>query len=241
MKKYLLKTSIAFMLLSALLSGGCVNDIGCIEGNGYPIGESRSVADFHEVHCNGSFDVRVLPSDNYEVIVDAESNIIQYIRTSVSGGKLYIETQDRSCINNTIPMIVTVYAPSVDGLEVNGSGSIDASDLYVSDLYVNVSGSGDITVNADALNVEADISGSGSINLSGITDVSNLHISGSGNIYAYQMPQLECTASISGSGNIYVSVDDLLDATISGSGYIYYRGFPVVYQSISGSGRVVKQ
>ena len=31
MKKYLLKTSIAFMLLVSLLSSGCMNDIGCIE------------------------------------------------------------------------------------------------------------------------------------------------------------------------------------------------------------------
>lgn len=241
MKKPILKTLIAFMLLVVLLSSSCINDLGCIEGNNYPIAESRPVADFHEVRCNGSFEVRVLPSDTYEVIVDAESNIIQYVRTSVAGGKLYIETQERSCINNTLPIIVTVYAPLVDGLEVNGSGNIDASDLFVNDLYLNVNGSGDITVDADAVSVHAEISGSGSINISGITDISDLYISGSGNIYAYQMPQLECTASISGSGNIYVSVDEVLDANISGSGYIYYRGNPVVHQTISGSGKVVKQ
>ncbi len=241
MKNFLKRTSIYLLFASLMLFSACVKDLGCIEGNGYPIGESRNVSDFNEIQCNGSFEVRVYPSDTYEVIVDGESNLIPYIRTSVYGNVLYIETQDRVCLNNTLPVYITVYAPDPDGFELNGSGSIDASGLYVDDLRLKINGSGDITINADALSVLAYISGSGSITLSGIADQSDFNISGSGSIYAYQMPQLRCYANISGSGNMYVSVEDELDARISGSGTIYYRGNPVIYQNITGSGRLIKQ
>jgi hypothetical protein len=224
-----------------MITGGCIKDFNCIDGNGNPIIETRTVSTFHEVVCNGSFEVTVLPGDTYEVVVDAESNIIQYIQTSVAGGRLYIDTENNRCINNSIPVIITVYAPEVDGLDLNGSGSIWASGLYVDNLFLNISGSGNIDVNADALHIEATISGSGSIDINGVTETSDLSISGSGNIFAYGLMQDDCQATISGSGNIYVTVNQVLDGKISGSGNIYYKGNPNVYQNISGSGRILKQ
>lgn len=241
MRKYFNYSLMVLLLITLMISGGCIKDLNCIDGNGYPINETRSLNTFHEVVCNGSFEVTVLPGDTYEVVVDAESNIIQYIRTSVSGGRLYIDTDDNRCVNNSIPVIITVYAPDVDGLDLNGSGSIWASGLYVDNLYLNISGSGNIEVNADALHIEAKISGSGSIDINGVSETSDLSISGSGNIFAYDLMQNRSASSISGSGNIYVTVNQVLDGKISGSGNIYYKGNPTVYQNISGSGRIIKQ
>lgn len=241
MRKYVNYTMMALFLLSVMITGGCIKDLNCIDGNGNPITETRTVSSFHAVVCNGSFEVTVLSGTNYEVVVDAESNIIHYIRTSVAGGRLYIDTDNNHCINNTVPVIITVYAPDVDGLDLNGSGSIWASGLYVDNLFLNISGSGNIDVNADALHIEATISGSGSIDINGVSETSDLNISGSGNIFAYGLMQDDCQATISGSGNIYVTVNQELDGNISGSGNIYYKGNPTVYQNISGSGRIIKQ
>ncbi len=241
MRKYINYALIAFLFLSVMITGGCIKDFQCIDGNGYPITETRTVNTFHEVVCNGSFEVNVFYGDTHEVKVDAESNLIQAIRTSVSGGRLYIDTDDNHCFNNSIPVIITVYAPNVDGLDLNGSGSVRANGIYADNLYLNISGSGNMDVNADALHIEARISGSGSIDIHGISETSELSISGSGNIFAYDLVQKRSESTISGSGNIYVTVSQQLDGTISGSGNIYYKGNPTVFQNISGSGRIIKQ
>jgi len=238
-----IRLSIGLSLIfgSMLLMSGCFKDSICIRGNGSPVVESRGVSSFREIVNNGSFEVRVLPGNTFEVRVDAESNLQEYIRTFVTGNRLIIETEGNRCINNTIPMLITVYAPFVDGIELNGSGYISAYDLYLDDLYLNLNGSGKIDIDVDALYVRASITGSGMIEITGITETSDFKISGSGNINAYDFTQSECYATISGSGNMYLSVTNLLDAVISGSGNIYYRGNPSLNQRITGSGRIIRQ
>jgi hypothetical protein len=243
--KRILKTNKFLLLLFAgitmLLLSGCYKEESCIRGNGRPEIETRITSTFNEVVNNGSFEVHILPGDRHEVQVDAESNLLPYIRTSVSGRRLFIETVTNRCINSTMSIIVTVYTPYVDGIELNGSGYVSAYDLYLDELSIRLNGSGEIIADADALNINATITGSGIIELSGITETTNLNISGSGQIKAFSLNQRRCYANISGSGNMYVRVSDLLDAVISGSGNIYYRGNPNVIQRISGSGRVIRQ
>lgn len=239
-----LKKGISALLALALMLtfSSCYKDGICIRGNGQPEIEIRSVGNFDEVINNGSFEVRIVPATYYEVEVDAESNLLSYIRTSVSGQRLFIETDENRCINNSMSMIVTVYTPYVDGIELNGSGSVSADDLFLDELKLRLNGSGEITVDdIDVLQINAKISGSGRISLSGIAETTDFSITGSGNIEAFQLNQQRCFATVSGSGNMYVRVSSLLDAIISGSGNIYYRGNPDVVQQISGSGRVIKQ
>ncbi|PKP53693.1 MAG: hypothetical protein CVT92_02930 [Bacteroidetes bacterium HGW-Bacteroidetes-1] len=230
-----------FIPVTLINFSGCRKDGICIRGNGQPIIETRSTQAFHEVINNGSFEVHILPADYYEVQVDAESNLMAYIRTSVSGGRLFIETVGNRCINNTMTIIITVYTPFVDGIELNGSGFVSVYDLYLDDLNIRLTGSGQIIADADALSIKANISGSGSIDLSGIAETTDFSISGSGAINSFSLSQQQCFATISGSGNMYIRVSQLLDAYITGSGNIYYRGNPDVVQRITGSGRVIRQ
>lgn len=228
------------VLIAASLNS-CHKMLNCLHGNGNPIIEERAVRDFHMITSNGSFDVYVFPSASHFVEVDAESNLIDYITTRVSGNKLVIETRNNRCLNNTIPIIINVYTPYIDEITLNGSGFVSAYGLSVEEMYLTLNGSGGIDVDLDAGYLQASIAGSGSIDVSGIVPLTDLSISGSGNIYAYPLRQQECFANISGSGNIYVNVSHLLDARISGSGTIYYRGNPDVISTITGSGRIIRQ
>lgn len=230
-----------FAVIGMLLLSGCYKDEICIRGNGRPEIENRLTSNFDEVINNGSFEVHILPGDRHEVEVDAESNLLPYIRTSVSGRKLFIETTNNRCINSTMTIIVNVYTPYIDGIELNGSGLVSVYDLFLDELNIRLNGSGDIIAEADAIHINASNSGSGAIEISGITETSDFNISGSGRIEAYSLLQRRCYATISGSGSMYVRASDLLDAVISGSGNIYYRGNPNIIQRISGSGRIIRQ
>jgi hypothetical protein len=229
------------MLSVVLLFNSCYKENHCITGNGSPEIETRALRTFAAVVNNGDFEVHILPADFHEVVVDAESNLLPYIRTTVSGGRLHIETEGNRCINNTMTIIITVYTPYVDELVLNGSGFIGVEDLYLDELYLQLNGSGEIEAEGDILQLNAAISGSGLINLEGIAETTDFNISGSGQIRSYNLLQEDCYATISGSGNMYVRPSRLLDVVISGSGNVYYKGNPVVNQRITGSGRVIRQ
>lgn len=228
------------VILTALLLHGCYYDGICIEGNGIPRTELRTVQPFTGIVSNGSFEVYVHPSQRHEVKIDAESNLLPYIRTSVSGGRLFIETKGSHCINPGMTMIVNVYVPYVESLTLNGSGLIKVENLNLDNLSLQLNGSGAIEADADVANLDARISGSGSIWLTGTANNSDMRISGSGNFEAYGFEQKQCYTTISGSGNAYLRVTQLLDVNISGSGNVYYRGYSAVRQWITGSGRVIR-
>jgi len=230
------------MLAAIFTINGCyIDNINCIRGNGQVVTETRTTQSFNQIASNGSFDIVVLPSLVHEVRLETESNLVDFIRTNVAGNRLIIETSNNRCINNTLPLRVTVYTPYVNGFEMNGSGSIVAHGLDVAELYANLNGSGSIDLDAAADLVRATISGSGTIDITGIADIADLQISGSGTIYAYGLDQNACYASITGSGNMYVYPNQLLDVEISGSGNLYYKGNPQLIQKITGSGRVIRQ
>jgi hypothetical protein len=84
--------------------------------------------------------------------------------------------------------------------------------------------------------IAIDISGSGDVTVDGTADSQTVTVSGSGNYSGGDLVTRNSTAEISGSGNIAVNALDVLDAEISGSGNTTYTGDPQVRQTISGSG-----
>ena len=120
---------------------------------------------------------------------------------------------------------VTVTLPVLSGLNISGSGDIQALG--------NFTGSN---------TMDAKISGSGNIFIEqGITDYFYCNILGSGDIQAFGLQSRKAETNTSGSGSIQLSASDELKVKISGSGDVYYKGSPTVSVQISGSGRVIKQ
>jgi hypothetical protein len=243
MKHLFSRTALSVVLAALVLSfSGCyIDGINCIEGNGNPMAETRSLESFNELVSNGSYDIRILPSTISEVRIEAESNLIGYISTFVAGNRLIVETVPNRCISHNLPVRITVYTPFVDAFELNGSGSIQAYGLNTEELYAWVNGSGSIDLDATTDFFKGSISGSGSIEITGLAETTDMQLSGSGTIFAYGLDQNKCYATISGSGNMYVYPNQLLDARITGSGTIYYKGNPTVNKQITGSGKIIRQ
>ena len=253
------KNLVLILVVSTLLIGfgGCYKSHG-ISGNNQVVTETRQMHSFDKIVNEGSFNIFIMQDSIFQVVVEAESNLIPYIRTLVNGNTLIIDTREN--LSNHSPMNIYVKTPTLFGVDLQGSGFMNLDSLNTDHLQLEINGSGDINGEVVANSVNATISGSGSIFLSahtntidtqisgsGILDLNGeankgTHtISGSGNINAYNFLQKECHAKISGSGNMYLNVSDLLDATISGNGSVFYIGNPEVTVHITGSGSVIHQ
>lgn len=217
----------------------CIEDF-TIRGNGIEASEGRMVSNFDKLKSSGSFDVHITNGDTYEVVVNAESNIVPYIETYVSGSTLNIDIRGMHNVKNRLPMEVYVTVPSLRSIKQSGSGNI-TSDFFTADKFeLFISGSGKISAAVEADEVHASISGSGQLDISGEATTTNYSISGSGRIYSDNLDSHDCYAAISGSGDMYVNASNLINAHISGSGTLFYYGNPSLESHISGSGRIIK-
>jgi len=237
-----MRNSINILLLFtalAVLAGSCDSPWGCIQGNNRIATENRSTGNFSSVASYGNYVVNVYHGDRTSLSVTADENLLSYIKTSIQGNTLIIETRNDRCLRSAEPVTIDLTTPQVDRLKLAGSGLINANNLSNDEVDLSLSGSG--TISCRRLTVDylrADISGSGLINLSGIANTTDFLVSGSGQIKAIDLESLRCYATISGSGNIYTSAEELIDVSISGSGNLYYKGNPEIRKDISGSGDV---
>ena len=216
-----------------------------IKGNGNTVTIERSVGDYDAVALAGWFDVDLVDGKEGEIILEGESNLLEYIKTEVKDGKLVIKVEKGVNLKPSSwddGIRITVPVDRIDALTLSGSGDIVGKKTIKTDTFkTTMSGSGDITVDVETNMVEARMSGSGDINLSGSTENFEAAISGSGDIKAYELEAENVNATVSGSADIKVTANKMLKARVSGSGDISYRGNPdKVDTKVSGSGDISK-
>ena len=238
----LLITSAVIAVLSILTSCDGFY-LGCLDGNGVGSYEERELSEFTGVISEGEYDVFIVIDSVSKVRLEADENLIPYIRTVVKDDKLIIDNGTRRCLRNRNdePIRIYVHTPDLFYICLDGSGVIYSDYfIYVDYLKIELNGSGIIDLrDIDALETDVILSGSGEIELWGIVGEGDMDIPGSGKIKAYHLEQDICYANISGSGDMYVFVYDFLDANISGSGNIFYKGNPRMNIRISGSGSII--
>lgn len=236
------KTNIILLILTfpVLFLSSCENSfLGCVQGNGRIAAEDRNIGDFENIISHGDFVIDVSVGKSPAMTIETDENLLSYIRTSIQGNSLVIETKSGRCIRSSEPIHIYVDAEHIEKLKLSGSGLINCDNISGEDLELDVSGSGNIScLNIDLNYIKANVSGSGIIELTGTSGTCDYIISGSGSIKAINLITDRCFADISGSGVIYTTVNKTLDVDISGSGVLYYKGDPEISKSISGSGDV---
>jgi hypothetical protein len=216
---------------------GCINEL-LVDGNGISATEARITPDFSKIKSEGEFDIHITQGDEFDILVEAESNLIQYIETEVNGNTLRIHTRGLRDLKNSLPMEIFITVPFIEEIKQSGSGNIITGFFEGNHFEFAISGSGSIETAIGANTVDGIVSGSGSLFVSGIANSADFVISGSGQIDAWDMELKNCEATISGSGSMWVSVEQFLKAIISGSGSVYYSGTPEIETRISGSGNI---
>ena len=238
-----MKTSLfsyAGVILLFFIVSSCTDDF-IIRGNGIPDSEARLVQGFSSVASEGSFTVHITSGTEHKLIIEAESNLLEYIETEVTGGHLRIHTRGFTSLRNRLPVEVYVTTPALKGIVQSGSGSITTGYFEAEVFNCVVSGSGSIETSVAASVVDAVISGSGWLQISGSSISGNLLVSGSGKLNAEDLLVRDCDAKISGSGNIWTDVSRYLRAVVTGSGYVFYSGGPQVETVVSGSGGIIQK
>lgn len=200
-----------------------------IKGNGDYINETRTTNDYDQVALEGSMDVELISGNEGELSIQAESNLMEYILTEVSGDrlKIYIEKGVQLDASRNMEIKIKVPIEDLEAVSLTGSGDIISSNkIAANDFKVSLTGSGDIELELESQKVQGRITGSGDIILSGTTEEFDCGVTGSGDFNAARLKANKVSATVSGSGDIEVYAVGHLKSRVSGSGDITYKGNP---------------
>lgn len=238
-----MKKLIVFSFCFLLILGSC-NIIGGerIKGNGNIKTENRQAASFVNVSVSGNIDLYVHQDSAYNVRVEADENLLEYIEIITEGEDLIIRPRKGYNLNGTRDIKVYVSSPSYNKLEASGSCDIKGENIIKSEtrLDIDLNGSSDVNMEINVPEVRAELSGSGLIALSGITKNFSVTGSGSTDIKCMDLKSENVSVRISGAGSAKVFASVKLDVHVSGSGSVEYKGSATVNQNISGAGSVKK-
>lgn len=204
--------------------------------------QERKVGSFTSIHQHTSADVYITKGSVGEVVVKADNDAINNLKTEVRDGVLHIESTNNGWRNVRV-MEVHITMASIEKLKNSGSGdiSIDGS-IPGTNMYIGISGSGDLKAQLDATNLEVKISGSGDVSLSGVRGDLDVGVSGSGDVYADELKLDKCNLYGTGSGDLKLKGKAAsLTAQISGSGDINAYGMTTATVKVkcNGSGDVM--
>ena len=154
-------------LLLLLLVALALAFVGCTIGDDGPrTMQPRDVAAFTRLDNSDSVDVRIRVGEPQRVRVRAGRKVIDDVGTEVRDGTLHV-TFDHEGFGGS-DVVVDASVPELTGIEVSGSGDIDAYGIDANVFEARSDGSADIAVEGTAERLALDLDGSGEAYLAGL-------------------------------------------------------------------------
>lgn len=211
----------AFILIvCSVIVNGCFGP--SVSGSGRVISEARNVSGFSNVSLEGSGRVVIEQGGAESLTVTADDNLLNHIETEVRGSTLVLGEKKGVRLSPTEDIVFKLTLKKLDALDVSGSGIAEAKGIQSAKMKIGISGSGEVSAE-------------------GAADDLDINISGSGRFRGGSLKSRRTSVDISGSGSAAVASSETLNATISGSGSVEYVGDPQIHQNISGSGSIRKR
>jgi hypothetical protein len=224
MKKISLAIFILALTIGLIFSTNCgfggINNFTGIKGSGTSKTEQRNVTGFREIEAGGAINLEVDAQKDFSVTVEADDNLLQYIKTEVSGDTLKIYSEGK--ISPTTKFNVKISMPALEGLDVSGASDAKIVNVKADSLELKASGASDVIINGEAKELKANASGASEIN-------------------AENLRAENADVDASGASSATVSATNELNVEASGASKISFTGDPNnVKQNSSGASSINK-
>jgi len=215
-------TVLCASLLICLLISSCLYGI---KGSGKVVRNERHVAPFGAISASAGLEVYLTQDSVTRVIVEADTNLQEIIKTEVSNGELKIYLKQR--ISSCEAKKVYVTFKTIHALEASsGSEVFSKMELKMPALQVSVSSGANIELNLSVKTLNADGSSGGNLKLTGMAEHFEVEGSSGTNIRAKDLQTKTCNAGASSGANLKVNVTEKISAQASSGGNIKVMGNP---------------
>jgi len=224
---------ITLVVFTVIILNSCIIvnpfDYNTVSGKGSPENYEIKTGQFDGINVKGFCDIRYYAASSDTVTLSVQPNLREFFIIEVVNGDLVVNTTKRINFKPGFNPVLTVSAPVLNRLTIEGACNFTAYEKIVSDsLTITFNGAGESKTEIDTENLLVNISGAGKMNLSGNAKKAEFNMSGAGEVAALSLSTVETNVSFSGAGSLTISCSDKLNIDASGVGSVAYRGNPVV-------------
>jgi hypothetical protein len=213
--------------------------------------EERDVSGFDSVFVSGMGKVIVTQGNEESLTIETDDNLMQYIETKVSAGRLELGFSDDvkfsedgrgKVIDPSDSIIFHLSLIDLSQINISGAASFEIQELDADRFEIVLGGAGDVRIDSlSATDLVVEVSGAGDIDLAGQVETQDISLDGLGNYDAFDLESQGATVQISGAGSANIWVRDTLNVKISGAGDVDYYGNPSLTESITGAGSINRE
>jgi len=228
------------IFLSLLFFQACIFTGPSVKGDGHVTKESRQVSGFENLDASTGLIVFLIPDSSEYVVVEADENLHDHIKTKLDHKTLKVFTESR--IRWAKEKNVLVHFKKMVEIK-SSSGAIIRSQAPIrsADIELRASSGSRQHLEIEAKDVEAQCSSGAHIDLVGKCEKADLKASSGAHLKGEQFLARHCEADASSGAHIWIKVSDELNAEASSGGHIYYSGNPSESSVHSSSGGSVSQ
>ena len=208
-----------------------------VKGDGKPKEESRSMGEYDKVEVGSAFQVVAKEGKLAPVEISADSNLLPLIKSEVKNRTLKVWIE--GSVSTQSPLKLSLSTPTINGFEASGATRVDLELKSKHDLKLECSGSSELKVNGEIVNLDCDLSGASHIDLSApslgklnttLSGASGLNFSGSVD---------RVVAELSGASNIKGGMHgNSANVRLSGASNGQFGKFGSVEKNLSGASNV---
>ena len=232
---------IATALLLLFSTSSCMLDnFNGIKGSRNVVSEKRSISnDIKSIRVQQGIQLHLTQGNSAELIVEADDNIIDLLKTEVSKGelKLYFEKNVYKAKAKNVYLTTEV----IEAIRTSSGASVKSDGTIQANILTLKSSSGSsikIDVVADEINSET--SSGADIDIFGKTNTIMATSSSGSSIDADQLEANNAVAKVSSGSNIQLNVNNNLSAKASSGGHINFEGSPKKIDKETSSGGSVR-
>jgi hypothetical protein len=205
------------------------------------VARERNTAPFSSLALNGIGKVRIHRGP-HKVVVTLTGDLQDRFETIVKGDRLMVGFRcgigTLMAIRNVKTCEVDVTMPELDGIEINGAGTIVADAFTGTEVRIVQNGSGVLHGDLSCESLSLTANGAGNIVLRGSAAKLAIATTGNERIDARALVARVGRIRVTGAGRVEAQVEEALEAAVSGAGEILYGGSPRVTQRVTGAGTI---
>jgi hypothetical protein len=203
--------------------GGSQEEV--IQGSGTSVTLGLPLADFSGIDASCVYDVQAVRADVFEVRIDVDDNLAEFLDVRVEDGNLVLDVQPGAF--EFTQLRASVSLPQLDDFDVSGAADLTVTG-FVSDQPLVAQTSAAATVAGDVVagNIRLLAAGNSRVTLAGSGNDLQLEASGSASVDLRDYPVQDVTADVSGASQSIVDVEGRLDAVASGFARLRFLGDP---------------
>ncbi len=191
------------------------------KGSGNVVTEARDIKGFKGVDVSGIFQVEIAAQQDFAVEIEADDNLLRYIKTEVRDGVLHIESSRR--VSSRSGLKVRISAPDIESIEASGVSKVVLTGIKNNEIRVDTSGASKVSIGGETARAVIDVSGASAVNAESLkAEAAAVNASGASRVSVFATAELRSDAS--GASKItYAGNPKTIETSSSGAGSVSER------------------